>query len=93
MNALFIYCDNQSHSSDPVELERFMFTLGTVLSRESHFWIIETKSNPIEVRDALLPWLKDFDRLLVGRMGSELAHGCWGATDIHALSKFFKING
>ena len=93
MKPLFIYVDNQSRSSDPVELERFINSLGTPLAYEGHFRIIETSMTVAQVRDAILPWLSDFDMLLVGTLGSEIAHGCWASHSIGDLQSRFTVDG
>jgi hypothetical protein len=93
MNRLFIYCDNQSRSSGPVELERFILSLGTPLASEGHFWIIETERTPEQVRDALLPWFDGFDPLLIGGVGPRLSHGCWMSQSINDLSSRFTVVG
>jgi len=93
MKKLFIYCHNQSGSSDASALEQFILGLGTMLSREGHFWIIETDRTVVEVRERVLPWLAEFDPLLIGVLGLELAHGCWGSKDLGKLSSRFTIDG
>ena len=93
MKALFIYVDNQSRSSDPVELERFIHSLGTPLAYEGHFWIIETSMTVTEVRDAIQPLLTDFDLLLVGTVGTEFAIRCWASHSISDLRSRFTVDG
>lgn len=80
--AVFVYVDNQSRSSDPVELERFIHTFGSPLAYEGNFWIIDTPKTVTQIRDAIQPWLADFDLLLAGTVGNEFAIRGWASHSI-----------
>jgi hypothetical protein len=93
MKRVFIYCDDQTRSCDPIELHDAISKMGKILTNEGCFWIINTRKSVKRVRDELLQFNPDFDRLLVGDTGLELSHDRWGSKDLTALDKFFTLDG
>lgn len=89
MKNIFLYFDNRSKSSNAVDIERHIHSLGDVLAYEDCFWIIRTDLPVSEIRDSVDQFLSDFDPLLVGELGTTLATGCWHSDSLSRLRDFF----